>query len=359
MLTRLRHNLILQYLFGIGLVSLVAILLKFVISETEYHVVALVLLLLVSILAMFLEVWPIVAVAIVSALLWNFMFIPPEATFRINTPQDALLFLMYFVIAIINGVFTSRIRKIETIAAEKKEREKTLKFYNTLFNSLSHELKTPVATLIGSVDVLREEEKLSQEVKNELLSEMETAGKRLHRQIEHFLSMSRLDNNYITLQKDWYDVNEIVFRVIEMNISDAQDRQLTYEPQDDLPLIKVDGPLIEQILFNIIHNATKYTPPASTIIVGVTIGLNSVIFSVVDNGKGFPDDQIRKVFQKFYRLPDSETGGTGLGLFIANGFAQAHNGRIELRNVSGGGAEFKVIIPCEFNYYKSFEDERS
>lgn len=359
MLNSLRHNRILQYSFGMGSVFLVAVLLKFVVSETEYHVVALVLLLLVSILAMFLEVWPIIAVAVASALLWNFMFIPPEATFRISTPQDALLFLMYFVIAIINGVFTSRIRKIETLAAEKKEREKTLKFYNTLFNSLSHELKTPVATLIGSVDVLREEEKLTQEVKDELLSEMEVAGKRLHRQIEHFLNMSRLDNNYMTLQKDWYDINEIIFRVIEMNISDAQDREFIYDPQDELPLIKVDGPLIEQILFNIVHNAIKYTPPASTIAIDVQITSDSVIFKVVDNGKGFPEDHIKKVFQKFYRLPDSETGGTGLGLFIANGFAQAHNGRIELHNVKEGGAEFKIVIPCEFNYYKSFEDERS
>jgi len=359
MLNSLKHNLILQYSFGIGSVSLVAVLLKFVVNETEYHVVALVLLLIVSTLAMFLEVLPIISVAIASALLWNFMFIPPEATFRINTPQDALLFLMYFVIAIINGVFTSRIRKIETVAAEKKEREKTLEFYNTLFNSLSHELKTPVATLIGSVDILREEEKLNQEVKEELLSEMEMAGKRLHRQIEHFLNMSRLDNNYLILQKDWYDLNEIIFRVLEMNTSDAEDRQLIYEPKEDLPLIKVDGPLIEQILFNIIHNATKYTPPASTIAIDVIIESNTVVFSVVDNGKGFPEDQIAKVFQKFHRLPDSKTGGTGLGLFIANGFAQAHNGRIRLRNVSEGGAEFKVIIPCEFNYYKSFEDERS
>jgi two-component system sensor histidine kinase KdpD len=144
-----------------------------------YKVVAFILLLAVSLIAIVFDILPVVVAALLSALIWNFFFIPPRFTFRIDSAEDGFLFLMYFVIAFINAVLTNRIRKIEKQAREKEEKVNTLKLYNTLLNSLSHELKTPIATIIGATDnLLAGSSKLSDENRNELVAGI--SGVRVH-----------------------------------------------------------------------------------------------------------------------------------------------------------------------------------
>lgn len=355
---KLENNKLLQYLIGLGTILSVSLICYLFIDIIGYHVVALILLLFVSILAMFLETFPIVIVAIASALIWNFLFIQPRATFNITTPQDALLFLMYFVIAVMNAVFTSRIRKVEQLGRQRKAREKTLQLYNTLLNSLSHELKTPISTIIGAVDTLKmESDKLTDFTKSELYSELELAGNRLHRQVNNLLSMSRLESDFFKLQLNWYDINEIIHTVIENNRKDSNAHNFIFNPKEPLPLFKIDGPLIEQVLHNIVHNALQYTPAGSTITISADQKVNDLEIIISDNGSGFPKDKLHLVFDKFYRLPHTAAGGTGLGLSIAKGFTQAHNGSITLDNISSGGAKFTVLIPAETTLITTPEDE--
>ena len=159
-----------------------------------YRIVALILLLVVSLLAMLIDIFPVLVTALLSALIWNFFFIPPTFTFHIGTPEDALMFLMYFVIAMINAVLTFKIREFERKARDKEEKEKSIKLYNILLNSLSHELRTPIATIIGAIDTIKDNEtKLSNNNKKELYSEIEIASFRLNRQVENLLNMSRLE----------------------------------------------------------------------------------------------------------------------------------------------------------------------
>ncbi|TDN87932.1 two-component system sensor histidine kinase KdpD [Salegentibacter sp. 24] len=347
-----------QLLIGIGSVLFISFICYLFINLIGYHVVALILLLLVSILAMFFRILPIVTVAILSALMWNFLFIQPQLTFKINTPEDALLFLMYFVIAVMNAVFTIKIRKVKATTRKRKEKEKTIQLYNTLFNSLSHELKTPIAAIIGSVDTLKESsEKLSNENKRELYNEIEIAGKRLNRQVKNLLNMSRLESDSIHLQQNWFDVNEVVYNVIESNRAECKEHEIIYLPQDDLPLFQFDATLVEQILHNIVHNAIQYTPKGSIIEIEVIPRSEGCVFKISDNGHGFPEENINQVFDKFYRLPNSASGGTGLGLSIAQGFAQAQKGKIDLRNKISGGAEFTVTIPAKITDPKHYQNE--
>lgn len=353
---KIENNQILQYLIGLGSILLVSLICYLFIDIIGYHVVALILLLVVSILAMFLETFPIVIAAIVSALIWNFLFIQPRATFNITTPQDALLFLMYFVIAVMNAVFTSRIRKVEAVARQRKEKEKTLQLYNTLLNSLSHELKTPISTIIGAVDSLKmDTEKISDENKRELYNEIDLAGNRLHRQVNNLLSMSRLESNFFRLQLDWYDIKEIAHTVILNNKSSSH--TLNLSASEDLPLFKIDGPLVEQVLHNIVHNALEYTPAGTHINISLNFVDTKLYIKISDNGPGFPRDKLEQVFEKFYRLPNTATGGTGLGLSIAKGFTKAHNGTIKLENLRTGGAKFTIIIPAETATLTTIDDE--
>lgn len=205
----IKRNGRLQYLISFGSITVIAIAAHFSVDLTGYKVVALILLLAVSILAMIFDIWPVVASAIYSALIWNFFFIPPLFNFTIDTPEDALLFLMYFVIAMLNAVLTSKIRKAEIKAKEEEERRNTISLYNTVLNSLSHELKTPISTIIGAIDTLKETpSKLSEENKIELLSEMDVASMRLNRQVENLLNMSRLESGFIKPQLDWCDMHD-------------------------------------------------------------------------------------------------------------------------------------------------------
>lgn len=355
---KVRESKGLQYMLGIGLVSVVSLSCHLFIEVISYHSVALILLLLVSLLAMLFEVLPIMLTAIASALIWNFFFIPPRYTFNVGTPEDVLLFSMYFVIAVMNAFFTTRIRNVENKVREKEERENTIKLYNTLLNSLSHELRTPISTIIGAVDTLNENYKnLTEENKADLFSEIELAGYRLNRQVGNLLSMSRLESDFVQLQTDWYDLNEIIHNVIQNNQEECSKHIIIYESNEELPLIKVDGILIEQILHNIVHNALQYTPPGSTIKIDVQVFNGICEVAIADNGSGFPEDKLDAVFDKFYRLPNAAAGGTGLGLSIAKGFAQAHRGGIKVDNIPSGGAKFTVTIPVEITYLNTFEDE--
>ena len=117
------------------------------------------LLVTVSMLAMFLDIVPVLVASLLSAFIWDFFFIPPRFTLTVGTPEDRILFLMYFVIAMINAVLTNKIRKMEKAVKEKDEKEKSVKFYNTLLNSLSHELRTPITTILGSTDNLQSNSK--------------------------------------------------------------------------------------------------------------------------------------------------------------------------------------------------------
>ena len=119
-----------------------------------YRSVAMILLLTVSVLAMRLSLYPVLLAALLSALIWDFFFIPPKYTFHVNNYEDVLMLAMYFIVALLNGVLTARIRFFEKMAQEKQAKTQTLELYDTLFDALSHELRTPISTILGASDHL-------------------------------------------------------------------------------------------------------------------------------------------------------------------------------------------------------------
>ena len=337
-----------QYLISLALITVAVVTCYFSVELIGYRVVALVLLLVVSVLAMLFDILPVLITAVLSALTWNFFFIPPTFNFYIGNTEDALMFALYFVIALINAVLTFKIRQFERKAREKEEREKTIRLYSTLLSSLSHELKTPIATIIGSIDTIRENSsKISSDSRNELYQEIATAGLRLNRQVENLLSMSRLDAGVLQLKLDWCDVNELIHTVIKNNTEHAARHTIRFDVNDELPLFKIDRGLIEQVLHNILLNALQYTPPGTLIMIQAAQSNGSCQFTISDTGKGFPEEELQSVFEKFHRLPHSGAGGTGLGLSIARGFTEAHGGTVHLKNAPNGGAEFTITIPAE------------
>jgi two-component system sensor histidine kinase KdpD len=323
-----------------------------------YKVVALFLLVTLSFLALFFDILPILIAALLSALIWNFFFIPPRFTFNIHTTEDFLLLIMYFIIAMVHAVLTYKIRQIQKEAQKKEEKANTLKLYNTLLNSLSHELRTPIATIIGASDnLLMNATRLTEENKSNLVTEISLASLRLNQQVENLLNMSRLESGFIQPKKDWCDVNELIYASIKRIEDHSYEHTIKVQVKENLPLFKLDGGLMEQVIYNLINNAVIYTPAKSAVIIKANCKGNNCIIIVEDNGKGFPPEEREKVFEKFYRLKYSKTGGTGLGLSIAKGFVEAHNGTINLESSDTGGAKFIITIPTETSYLNNLKNE--
>ena len=318
----------------------------FFVEFIGFRAVALILLLVVSIIATLFEVFPVLLAALLSALIWNYFFIPPLKTFHIGNAEDGLMFLMYFVIASINAVLTNKIKGLESQAREKAEGEKAIKLYNTLLNSLSHELKTPISTIIGALDIIKENPgKITPSEIKELHLEMEIAALRLNGQVNNLLSMSRLDAGYIKPKLDWVDLNELIYE--SMGAVDIGSHTIHFESNEDLPLIYTDGGLLTQCFINLIQNAVTHTPDESEISINATYQSDSARVIVSDNGGGFPEDLIPLVFEKFYKVNKTSTGGTGLGLSIVKGFLDALGGKITLENNNDRGAKFTINLPCK------------
>ena len=347
-----------QYLISILAICLLTALCFSLSSFLDYKIVAFILLFNVSLIAMFFDILPVLLAALLSALLWDFFFIPPRFTLQVGSTEDTILLLMYFVIALLNGVLTYKIRQFEKIALQKEEKANMVKLYNTLFNSLSHELRTPIATIIGAADNLQSGNlKLTNENRNELITEISKASFRLNEQVENLLSMSRLESGFVQPKKDWVDLPEIVYGLVKKVEENNITQKIIININPSIPLFKLDKGMLEQIIYNLVNNARLYTSPATEINISAACHTDVLEIIIEDNGMGFPEEEIKNVFNKFYRLKNTRPGGTGLGLSIVKGFTEALGGSVHLENVSTGGAKFTIEIPGETSYLKNLKNE--
>jgi two-component system, OmpR family, sensor histidine kinase KdpD len=351
-----KQNIWQQLAVGIATIVLIAgscFLFKDIIG---YKIVALLLLMAVSVLAMLFDIIPVLVASLLSALIWNFFFIPPLFTFHIETPEDILLFAMYFIIAVVNAVLTFKIRLEEKKSRDREEKQRTLELYNTIFNSLSHELKTPVATIIGAVDTLKEyDAAITWQNRGALLEEIEMAGARLHKEIDNLLNMSRLETGMLQLNLQWCDVNELMHLTLKK--LSFKNNTLIFNEDEELPYCMLDGGLLAHALYNILQNAVTYTPPETIITITITVAEDELQITIADNGNGIPAALMGNLFDKFYRLPGSKTGGTGLGLSIAKGFTEAHGGSISAANNHPKGLLITIKIPVPTSYLKQLKNE--
>lgn len=347
-----------QYLFSVVSVCLVSIVFLFTRDVLDYTVIGYLLLVLVSVLAIFLDIYPVLLAAVLGALAMDFLFIKPYYTLHIESAKDGFLLLLFFIIALINAVLTFKIRKANQLAHAKEAKLQTMKLYNTLLDSLSHELRTPISTIMGAVGALQGKSKISEENSIKLLSEMEKASLRLNHQVENLLNMSRLESGYIQPKMDWCDLKELLYNVLNNLKEELNQHRIKVNIPEYLPLFKLDYGLTEQIIYNLVFNASQYTPQGALIEIGVEYKPEvnfdgedekamTCIITIADDGKGFPDNEIHRVFEKFYRLKDSKTGGTGLGLSIVKGFVEAQKGEVSVANKQDAmGAIFTISFPA-------------
>lgn len=347
-----------QFFIATAIVLLVLGLCFLATGLIGYKIVALILLVVVSLQALLFDIIPVVFCALLSAFIWNFFFIPPRFTFHIADTEDLLMFFLYFLIALVHAVLTFKIRQAEKRANLKKENERAVKLYHAVFNSLSHELRTPISTLIGAVDTLKNPSNtLNPHQESVLLGEIETAGLRLNQQVENLLNISRLESGMIQPKTEWCDIQELINSVIQ-ELNYLSSRQINVLMDKDFPLIKIDIGIMELVLFNLIHNAIQHTETDTRIELEAKIDEENIFFSVRDYGIGVSEKDLEYIFQKFYRSSDNKSsGGIGLGLSIVKGFIESLNGTVTAYRTDPNGLTVAITVPCEISYINRLKNE--
>ncbi len=456
------------------------------------YALALTYLLTVVVMALFVGRGPVFFAATLSAMLWNFFFLPPRYTFYIKDFQDGMMFTMYFVVALVLGQLTARIRAQQTAERQREERatalylltrelaespdlaqllavvvqqvgktfgadvalslpdpseaspvtayfasswalsdkEQTvaawafqhrraagrgtdnlpaseglhlplvaaaratgvlsLRFHDAtplapaqrdlldafvrqialvfdrerlretetqarllaesermgtmLLNSVSHELRTPLAAISSVANGLRAAGELNP-AQQSLTVELEEATRRLNRLVQNLLDLSRLEAGHVRTNSDWHDLRDLLNAALRNLGRSLSRHKIQTDIPGNLPPVKLDALLTEQILVNLLGNAAVHTPPGTMVQFQARAEGDQLVLRVADNGPGLPPGDPKRLFDRFQRGPNAAAGGTGIGLSLVKGFAEAQGGSVSAENRAGGGAMFTVALP--------------
>ena len=217
---------------------------------------------------------------------------------------------------------------------------------STILSSVSHDLRTPLATISGAASSLAEgREELNAADRRDLARSIYREADRLDRLLKNLLDMMRLEAGAVRLNREWHSLDEIIGAALARLEGRLDGHAVSTAFPTDLPLVFVDGVLLEQVVINLVENAVKYTPPRSTIDLSASVRDREVVVEAADRGPGIHPEEESRIFDKFYRGKSAREGGVGLGLTICRGIVEAHGGRIWAENRSGGGALFRFTLP--------------
>jgi two-component system, OmpR family, sensor histidine kinase KdpD len=243
---------------------------------------------------------------------------------------------------------------VNRISLVEKVREAQLlnesdKLRNALLNSISHDLRTPLASMIGAVTSLIEDHLIyDEQSRMDLLQTIQQGAMRMNRLVNNLLDMARLESGMLKLNKQWCDMEEIIGAATDRLGSAWKERHVVMICPEGMPLINVDFVLIEQVVVNLLDNALKYSNPTSEIDVCLSRNDHEMRFTVRDSGAQIPEEDLERIFDKFYRVrAPRQISGTGLGLAISKGIVELHDGRIWAENCANGGVAISFFLPLE------------
>ena len=220
---------------------------------------------------------------------------------------------------------------------------------SALLSSLSHDLRTPLVSIMGSASSLvMYDDILDSTTRRDLAQTIQDEAERLNRFVQNLLDMTRLGAGTLKPRLDWADLGDIVGSAIQRSHRLSRDHVIKVELDPDIPLIQVDQVLLEQVFFNLLDNACKYSPKGTTIKVWGRMTPDHLSIEVSDQGPGIPPQDREKVFDMFYRvdLGDTQVAGTGLGLAICRGIVEAHGGTIKTEpGLHGVGTSIIIHLP--------------
>lgn len=224
----------------------------------------------------------------------------------------------------------------------------TEKLKNSLLSAVSHDLRTPLATITGAASVIAEStNSLLAETRKELAESILDESDRLHRLVANLLDMTRIQAGVIQPRREWQPIEEVVGIVLERMARQLRGHSIQIEFKEDLPAVPIDGLLIQQVLVNLLDNAVKFSPLGTTIELRAECSGAFLRFDVADRGPGLPPEEAARIFDKFYRGKGSTVAGTGIGLAICKAIVELHGGTLTVENRADGGSLFRFTLPLD------------
>jgi len=251
----------------------------------------------------------------------------------------------YFVVALVVGQLTARLRTQHEIEVKAKLALESERLGRTLLNSVSHEFRTPISAILGATSNLRAEGELSLS-QQQFIGEIESAGARLNRVVQSLLSATRLQSGQLQPRLDWCEARDVIHAALQESTGLIADHPVETKIAAGPHLARMDFVLMQQALSNLVANAAIHTPPRTPIEISARFEGKELLLQVADHGPGLPSGEIDRVFEVFHRLPNAKPGGIGLGLAIVKGFVEAQGGRVRAANGMNGGAIFNIYLPA-------------
>jgi len=315
--------------------------------DAYFHVVnvALVYLLAVVLVALRWPRGPVITVAVLNVAAFNYFFVPPRGTFHVDDPQYLLTFAMMLGVGLIVSGLTERVRARARAQAALEIEAETERIRSALLASISHDLRTPLAVITGAASTLAERgERLSAEERAALAQSVFHQARDVSELVTKVLQMTRLETGAIRLEQDWGSLPEIAGAVLRRLKPRLAEHLMMVDLPDELPLVRVDASLIEQVLGNLLENAARHTPPRTLIRLKAQNQGTHLVVAVEDFGPGLPEGDLERIFDKFRHR---NAGGVGLGLAICRAIVLLHGGRIWAERLPGVGTAFRFSLPLE------------
>jgi two-component system sensor histidine kinase KdpD len=285
---------------------------------------------------------PAIFTAVTAVLAFDFLFIPPTLTLAVPNVRSALTLVMMLLVASVSCVLAEQLRRQVEQARHQAEVER---LRNALLSALSHDLRTPLTALVGASTALYED-KLDERERREFARMVVEEATRLNRLVGNLLELTRLESGKVAGKRALQAIDEVIGSALCRLEQQLEGRHVHTLVPEEIPLIRFDPVLIEQVLINLVENALKYTPAGTPIEILVELSKGQVSVEVADRGPGVPQGHEERVFEKLYRGPDARgDGGVGLGLTICRAIVTAHDGRIVLRNRRDGGTKVRFTLP--------------
>jgi two-component system sensor histidine kinase KdpD len=245
------------------------------------------------------------------------------------------------------AVIIERFRLMDE-AQQARMAEESERLHRTLLDSVSHELKTPLAVIRAATDGLDTQlADGSPPLARTFLDEIQSANRRLDRIVTNLLDMTRIESGRMPLNVEWGEAHELLESAANQVANEISRERIKITVADGLPLVRLDFGLMEQALCNLLVNAAEHSPASAPIEMAALLDDGALVLRVSDHGTGLTPGEEKKVFEKFYRGPGARPGGTGLGLSIVQGIARAHRGEAMAANNPAGGATFTIRVPVE------------
>lgn len=311
--------------------------------------VAMVYLIAVVIVALRFPRGPAVAASLLCVAAFDFLFVPPQGMLTVDDIQYLLTFAIMLAVALIISRLVESIRRQSSAQAALEIAAETERIRSALLASISHDLRTPLAVMAGASSSLAESgDRLTAAERHGLAKSIFDQAREMSEHVAKVLQMTRLELGAIKLGRDWASLGEIVGTVLARLEEQMAAHRIILELPDDLPLVRVDATLIEQVLANLLENCAKHTPPGTVVRVRVQRRGGEIVVSVEDYGGGLSDRDVERVFAKFHRGSiEGAATGIGLGLAISRAIVRLHAGQAWAERLPAGGTAFRFTLPLE------------